>query len=108
MKRIVLSGMLACSAACFSQEMEESPFGVEARDASWDLRCFPNPTSDMLVIKSSKEVKEVEFYDINGKELKLPALPNNCYSLGDLPSGWVFLLVQSEDGFYERKSVYKN
>ena len=90
-----------------AQENNQTPFGEPAKD-DWDLRCFPSPTSDMLIIKSSKEVKSVDFYDINGKEIKPSSLPNDCYSLSDIPSGWVFMLVQSTDGFYQRKSVYKN
>src|SRR3989344_340925 len=73
----------------------------------WDLRCFPNPTSDLLIIKSSKEIKSIDFFDINGREIKPTGMPNECYSLSDLPSGWVFLLVESVDGFIEKKNVYK-
>lgn len=101
-----MAAFLLATLPCFAQETETAPYGQPAGD-DWDLRCFPNPTSDMLVIKSSKEVKEVEFYDINGKELKPSSMPNDCYSLSDLPAGWIFMLVQSEDGFYQRKSVYK-
>lgn len=90
-----------------AQEMTESAFGVEATGNDWDLRCFPNPTSDLLMVKSSKPIRHIEFYDINGKELKLPSLPNNCFSLNEVPAGWVFLLIESEDGFYDRKSIYK-
>jgi len=108
MKRIAFAAVMLIGFHVTGQEMTESPFGVEAAGIEWDLRCFPNPTSDLLMVKSSKEIKSIEFYDINGKELKLPALPNNCFSLNELPAGWVFLLIESTDGFYERKSVYKH
>ena len=107
MKQIVFIGMLLIGCRGFAQEMTESAFGIEEKGEDWDLRCFPNPTSDLLMVKSSKEIKHIEFYDINGKELRLPAMPNNCYSLNDVPVGWVFLLIESTDGFYDRKSVYK-
>lgn len=88
-------------------QLPTEPFGAPAND-SWDLRAFPNPTSDVLFVKSSKEIKTIEFYDIEGKQVKLTEMPNNSFSLADVQSGWLFMLVQSEDGFYQRKSVYKN
>lgn len=88
-------------------QLPTEPFGVPADD-KWDLRAFPNPTSDVLFVKSSKEIKAIEFYDIEGKQIQLTEMPNNSFSLANVPAGWLFMLVQSQDGFYQRKSVYKN
>lgn len=104
MKKLVLFGMLVVSINGFTQEMAEQ--SIE-EPATWDLRCFPNPTSDLLMIKSSKEIASVDFFDINGREIKMLSLPNFCYSLSDLPEGWVFLIVTSVDGAVEKKNVYK-
>lgn len=108
MKRIVFAGMALVAFHSAGQETTASPFGVEIADESWDLYVFPNPTSDFLTIRSSREIKHVEFYDINGKALPLPTMPNNCYSLQDVQPGWIFLLIESTDGFYDRRSVYKH
>jgi Secretion system C-terminal sorting domain len=108
MKRLLTIGMLAFACQLSAQEtMEETTLGKVDSLNQWDLRCFPNPTSDLLIIKSSKEIKSIDFFDINGRELKPTGMPNECYSLSDLPSGWVFLLVESADGFIEKKNVYK-
>jgi hypothetical protein len=74
---------------------------------SWDLRCFPNPTSDFLIITSSLEIKEITFIDLSGQVLKVAALPNNCFSLHDFPSGWIFVYIETTDGRVEKKNIYK-
>lgn len=104
MKRVMMMGILLCGMQAVAQE--ETAFGKTA-EVEWDLRCFPNPTSDLLIIKSSKEIKQVQFYDLNGSELKAGSMPNNCYSLSDFPDGWIFLRVESTDGTVEKKQVYK-
>ena len=73
----------------------------------WDIRCYPNPTSDLLMIKSSIEIKEVTLFDLNGSVIKAPALPNWSYSLHDIPAGWVFVYIESIDGRIEKKNVFK-
>lgn len=109
MKRIIFIGLLVCTTPIFAQEEATEPtLGKTDTLNVWDLRAFPSPTSDLLIVKSSKEIKSIEFFDINGKEIKPVEMPNNCYSLSSLPSGWVFLLVESNDGFIEKKNVYKH
>jgi hypothetical protein len=107
MKRIVAAGLLVIGLQATGQEVTETAFGKVDESNTWDLRCFPNPTSDLVIIKSSKDIKTVDFFDLNGRELKPAALPNHCYSLSDLPTGWIFILVESTDGFVEKKNVYK-
>ena len=107
MKRIFAVGLLALALQANGQETTETELGKVDEQNAWDLRCYPNPTSDLLIIKSSKEIKSIEFFDINGKEIKPTGMPNECYSLSELPSGWVFMLVESVDGFIEKKNVYK-
>lgn len=107
MKRLLAAGLVIAGMQVYAQETNEAAFGKVDEANSWDLRCFPNPTSDLLIIKSSKEIKSVDFFDINGKPFNPTPLPNGCYSLSDLPNGWVFLLIQSADGYVEKKNVYK-
>lgn len=108
MKRIIFICLLVCTTPIFAQEEATEPtLGKTDTLNEWDLRAFPSPTSDLLIVKSSKEIKSIEFFDINGKEIKPVEMPNNCYSLSSLPTGWVFLLVESSDGYIEKKNVYK-
>jgi hypothetical protein len=45
--------------------------------------------------------------DLNGEVVKVAALPNWCYSLHELPSGWLFFFIENEEGTIERKNVFK-
>lgn len=107
MKRILAAGLLIIGFHAAGQELNETAFGKVDEANTWDLRCFPNPTSDLLIVKSSKDIKSIDFFDLNGRELKPAPLPNNTYSLSDLPTGWVFMLIESTDGFVEKKNIYK-
>jgi len=107
MKRVIAAGLLVIGLQATGQELSETAYGKTDELNTWDLRCFPSPTTDLLIIKSSKEIKSVDFFDLNGREIKIAELPNHCYSLSDLPQGWIFVLVESTDGFVEKKNVFK-
>lgn len=108
MKRLIAGALLlVATLPAAAQENSETTYGKTDLANVWDLRCYPNPTSDLLIIRSSKEIKSVDFFDLNGRTIQVTAMPNNCYSLSELPSGWIFVLIESTDGFIEKKNVYK-
>jgi hypothetical protein len=103
MKRIFLISIFSFALGhSFAQEAEPS-----INEPTWEIRCYPNPTSDLLVIESSKDIKEVTLIDLNGQLIKAPAMSNWCYSLHDLPTGWIFVYIENSDGQIEKKNVYK-
>ncbi len=73
----------------------------------WKVSCYPNPTSDLLVIESSDEIKSVTLINLNGEVLKLNPLPNWCYSLSDIPAGWIFVYIENKTGDIIKKNVFK-
>lgn len=102
---ILLSGLFLISTSLHAQMAdppEENPL------PNWDLKVYPNPTSDLLIVASSVDIKDVTLIDLNGQVIKNHAMPNWCYSLHDLPAGWIFVYVESKDGRIEKKNVYKN
>lgn len=103
MKRLALISALFCLGFT-SYSQESSPF---ESDSTWSIRCFPNPTSDLLVVESSKEIKEITLIDLNGQLIKAAAMPNWSYSLHDLPQGWLFVFIENTEGKVERRTVYK-
>lgn len=107
MKRIMMTGALLLALQAAGQEQTPLQYGKTDEANEWDLRCFPSPTNDLLMVRSSKEIKNIDFFDINGRELKPTEYPNHCFSLDGIPSGWIFLLVESTDGFVEKKNVFK-
>lgn len=102
---VLLGGLLLISSSLLAQSADPPE---ESNLPSWELRVYPNPTSDLLMISSSLEIKDVTLIDLNGQVLKNHALPNWCYSLHDLPAGWIFVYIESTDGRIEKKNVYKN
>lgn len=101
MKRFIFTlALVFTNSLAFGQAADSIP-------ASWELKCYPNPTSDLLIISSSIPIKETTFIDLNGQVLHLTDLPNNCYSLHDLPAGWIFVYIESADGRVEKKNIYK-
>lgn len=106
MKTIILTGILiALPVFSFSQELESASGGDTT---AWNLRCYPNPTSDLLIVSSSVEIKDITLIDLNGQVIKAPKMPNWCFSLHDLPQGWLFVYVESMDGRVEKRNVFKN
>lgn len=102
---VLLSGLFLISTSLHAQ-MSEPP--EESQLPSWDLKVYPNPTSDLLMVTSSIDIKDITLIDLNGQVLKNHAMPNWCFSLHDLPQGWIFVYIESVDGRIEKKNVYKN
>lgn len=74
---------------------------------NFDVRCYPNPTSDLLIVQTAVAIKTIQLIDLNGQVVKAHPLPNNCFSLADLPNGWFFVYIESEDGRVVKKNVFK-
>lgn len=103
MKRLALISALSCLGfTSYCQDMNPNE-----GDTTWNIRCFPNPTSDLLVIESSQEIKEITLFDLNGQLIKVPAYSNWSYSLHDLPQGWLFVYIENTAGKLEKRTVYK-
>ncbi len=101
MKRIFFVLALCATNVSFAQE-------ADSLNTNWELKCYPNPTSDLLVVNSNIDIKEVQIIDLSGSVVKANPMPNWCFSLHDLPSGWLFVYVISTDGRVEKKNIYKN
>ncbi len=74
-------------------------------DVSIDkVTIYPNPTNNILYIKSSLPVEQVGIYDISGRQLKqFSTVVNNQISMDDL-SGGIYLVKVTVD---QREFVYK-
>ena len=102
MKRLFFAAFLFVANTSLSQELDS----LETQN--WELTCYPNPTSDLLVVKSNREIREIQIIDLTGSVVKANAMPNWCFSLNDLPSGWFFVFVVDESGNVEKRNIYKN
>lgn len=102
MKRLLFAGILFVANFGFAQETDS------LETTKWELQCYPNPTSDLLVVKSNREIREIQIIDLTGTVVKAHAMPNWCFSLNDLPAGWFFVYVVDESGNIEKRNIYKN
>ena len=104
MKRLALISTFFClSFASIGQDAN----GNFETDSTWEIRCYPNPTSDLLVVESSKDIKSITLLDLSGQVVNAAAMPNWCFSLHDLPAGWIFVYIENTSGEIEKKNVYK-
>lgn len=69
---------------------------------------WPNPTNDMLTINASKEIKEINIYDIVGKLILSASFKNEKQTTMDLSgfmSGTYLLQAITEDGIQMEKII---
>ncbi len=102
MKRSIFALSLLCANLSFAQDIDS------LTQEAWEITCYPNPTSDLLMVKSNREIQDIQIFDLNGSLVKAPPMPNWCFSLHDLPSGWLFVYVVGRDGNIEKRNIYKN
>lgn len=105
MKAVFVAGFFLLAPVCLIAQAPDSIPSTSLNE--WKLSCYPNPTSDLLIVSSSEAIKSITLLDLNGQVIKAPAMPNWCFSLHDLPTGWLFVYVESVDGRIEKKNVYK-
>ena len=61
---------------------------------------FPNPTSDEIILNSSINLDNIQYYilDLSGKTIKTNILNSNSISLKDLSVGFYILALKNSDG----------
>ncbi|WP_291122729.1 T9SS-dependent choice-of-anchor J family protein [Empedobacter sp. UBA7620] len=68
---------------------------------------YPNPTSDVLNIKSLENVKSVEIFDLTGKKANIVILNNGVVDVRNLAKGAYILKVNSDNGSTSHKFIKK-
>lgn len=83
--------------------------GIETNDIFNALNVYPNPTKNLLTIKSEQQLIGITIYDINGRLLKTISLKNNIreteIDIRELTHGIYFLKVQTELGTQTKKII---
>jgi len=73
------------------------------------ITVYPNPSNDSKInIESSMEINDIQLYSINGQlimELKKPAFNNHSYTLENLPKGFYFLKLSTENQSSTKKVI---
>ncbi|WP_284652999.1 endonuclease [Flavobacterium terrisoli] len=67
---------------------------------------YPNPSNDVVNIESPVALDEIEIMTINGQvlqQIKRPTLENNTYTLSNLPKGFYFIKLSSNNNSVTKK-----
>ena len=64
-----------------------SDIGIGQLSQDIELKLFPNPTSDFLILESEENIVNIEIYDLSGKLLSVTENRNGIISLDNLKPG---------------------
>jgi hypothetical protein len=74
-----------------------------------DISIFPNPTTDVLTIKSNMPIQMLNIFDISGREIKTYNITKHTYTMelaiGDLSKGIYLLKVVSNEKTVVKKLI---
>ena len=80
-----------------------------ALESNWDLSIFPNPTEQLLTLRSNAEMNSVAIYSTQGQQLQVwknIANPNQIeLNLSAWPAGMYWIEINGEKGRQLRKVV---
>ena len=69
------------------------------------ITLYPNPTSDYLNIKSDKNIKKVELFDMSGKLVLSSKLENQKISVGKFPKGIYVVKIYTDTEVLSSKFI---
>lgn len=98
---------LLFNVSIFAQADYTEKFADEIQ--SYELRVFPNPTTDSFAVVDNIIVDEIILYNIIGRKVKTFAHESKKrYSLGDLPDGMYFVsLISASEGVLKTVRISK-
>ncbi len=81
----------------------------ESFDIFASTNVYPNPSNDNKInIQSDVEIKEINIININGQLIQViqkPVFENNTFTLNDLPQGFYFLKLTSDNQSLTKKII---
>jgi photosystem II stability/assembly factor-like uncharacterized protein len=100
------------------QDSVPEPEGIQETSKNWDIRLYPNPTTDRLNIEfigwENLDDIQIEIYEISGRLEKRINVPGHSHSgfysldVSNLPSGNYLLQVKNNYLFYSTGFVKTN
>lgn len=88
-----------------------APLSISTYDILAATQIFPNPTStNSVTISSSIDLENIQIISINGqviREVKKPIMQNNNITLDQLPAGFFFVQLSSNDAKVVKKIVVR-
>ena len=95
------------STGIFAQSERTEKYADEIQP--FELRVFPNPTTDSFSVVDNLLINEIVLYNIIGRKVKEFAFESNKkYSLAELPDGMYFVsMVSYENGVLKTVRISK-
>ena len=85
------------------------PLSINSFDLSTAVSVYPNPTNDNKInIQTTATLEEIDLINVNGQliqVLKNPTSNNSTYTLENLPKGFYFLQLKSENQSVTKKVI---
>jgi hypothetical protein len=106
MKKIILFSLMGISSALFGQEIDPSEKLLNSEKLFETIKVFPNPTSEILFIRSGELIDSYQLVDMNGQVVQSGKNEVQVISLIDHPVGNYFLFLEIE-GLFKRYRVVK-
>ncbi|WP_456437463.1 T9SS type A sorting domain-containing protein [Psychroserpens sp.] len=69
------------------------------------FKLYPNPTSSHFSIKSNLKIKNIEIYDILGKQVKVFTQTQELYNISELSNGLYFIIFFTENKYQTIKLI---
>ncbi len=86
-----------------------SPLAIESFDLIADINIYPNPSNDRRInIETENDLDQIQVVNINGQIMQQISKPNrnqNKYTLENLPQGFYFLKLSSDNKSIVKKIV---
>ena len=86
-----------------------APLAIDTFDYLTSISIYPNPTNNhQVTIQSPVEIDDIQLVNINGQlmmEIKKPTFESNSYSLENLPNGFYFLKLTSNNQSITKKII---
>lgn len=74
-------------------------------NANEEFKIYPNPSSDIINIKTNQNVKQILLYDIQGREVYSSSENTENLKVNQFNKGVYFLKIEAESGFITKKIV---
>ncbi len=92
----------------FYENTVKNPVNVKEVTPAFDLIVFPNPVQDEVLIQTSKEIQQVEVFDLLGRSLQVFHSVGKTISLANLPTGMYTLRLTDKNGDFVLKKIQKS
>ena len=88
----------------YTFELRSDMIGLGINAQTTNVEVYPNPTLDVVNIKSDLEIDNLDLYDITGN-LLIKSINTNTISMSQFPAGLYILRIKSDDYSIEKTVI---